>query len=193
MESKIKQTPHPLVWAAGIAIIVFCAAGIAAIMGWIPTSSSQTGSVEAAAAPETAAAVAASPPVAKSHKTTHARAESTQAMSSRCNDCGIIESVQEIETKGQGSGLGVVGGAVVGGLLGHQVGDGRGRDLATIAGAVGGGYAGNEVEKRSKSTKSYDITVRMNEGGSRVFHEAALPNWRNGDHVKIVDGSIRAN
>jgi uncharacterized protein YcfJ len=37
-------------------------------------------------------------------------------------------------------------GAVVGGLVGHQIGGGKGRTLATVAGAVGGGYAGNRIE-----------------------------------------------
>ena len=36
-------------------------------------------------------------------------------------------------------------GAVVGGVLGHQVGGGNGKKLATVAGALLGGYAGNEV------------------------------------------------
>ena len=38
MESQVKKSPHPLMWMAGIAITLFSAAGIAAIMGWIPTS-----------------------------------------------------------------------------------------------------------------------------------------------------------
>lgn len=40
-----------------------------------------------------------------------------------------------------GTGLG----AVVGGVLGHQVGGGNGKKLATVAGVLLGGYAGNEV------------------------------------------------
>lgn len=36
-------------------------------------------------------------------------------------------------------------GAVVGGLLGNQVGGGNGRKAATVAGVLLGGYAGNEV------------------------------------------------
>lgn len=36
-------------------------------------------------------------------------------------------------------------GAVVGGLLGNQVGGGNGRKLATVAGVLLGGYTGNEV------------------------------------------------
>lgn len=36
-------------------------------------------------------------------------------------------------------------GAVVGGVLGNQVGGGNGKKLATVAGVLLGGYAGNEV------------------------------------------------
>ena len=36
-------------------------------------------------------------------------------------------------------------GAVIGGLLGSQVGKGNGRTLATVAGVIAGGYAGNEI------------------------------------------------
>ena len=49
----------------------------------------------------------------------------------------------------QNSPIGIGVGAVVGGLLGSQVGSGNGKTLATIAGAVGGGYLGNEVAKRT--------------------------------------------
>lgn len=47
----------------------------------------------------------------------------------------------------QMSPLGIAAGAVVGGLLGNQVGGGNGRTLATVAGVVGGGYLGNTVAK----------------------------------------------
>jgi hypothetical protein len=41
-------------------------------------------------------------------------------------------------------------GAVVGGLLGNQVGHGNGKKLATLAGIIGGGYVGNEIANRNK-------------------------------------------
>ena len=49
----------------------------------------------------------------------------------------------------QNSPIGIGVGAVVGGLLGNQIGGGKGKTLATIAGAVGGGYVGNEIAKRN--------------------------------------------
>lgn len=50
----------------------------------------------------------------------------------------------------QNSAVGIGLGAVVGGLLGNQVGGGRGKTIATIAGAMGGAYAGNEIAKRNQ-------------------------------------------
>ncbi len=48
------------------------------------------------------------------------------------------------------SAVGIGVGALIGGILGSQVGGGNGKTLATIAGAVGGGYVGNEVAKRNQ-------------------------------------------
>jgi outer membrane lipoprotein SlyB len=126
----------------------------------------------------------------------HTGNASTQVKSSiqaKCTECGVIDSIREVTTKGEGSGLGVVGGAVVGGLLGNQVGAGSGKDVATVVGAVGGAVAGNQIEKSAKSTKSYDITIRFEDGSSRVFHEANPSAWRSGDRVKVINGVIRSN
>lgn len=41
-------------------------------------------------------------------------------------------------------------GAVVGGLLGNQVGSGNGRKLATIAGVIGGGMLGNQIANQNR-------------------------------------------
>jgi len=51
-------------------------------------------------------------------------------------------------------------GAVVGGLLGNQVGGGNGKKLATIAGAAAGGYAGNQVQKSMQEKNTYTTTER---------------------------------
>ena len=110
-----------------------------------------------------------------------------------CHDCGRVESVQAVQSQADPSGVGIVGGAVVGGLLGNQVGGGSGRTLATIAGAVGGGYAGNEVEKRTRTATTYQVRVRMENGQVRSFPYNNQPNWRQGDRVRVVDGYLQPN
>ncbi len=107
-----------------------------------------------------------------------------------CHNCGRVESIQAIQQAAQPSGIGMVAGAVLGGVLGNQVGGGNGRKIATVAGAVGGGYAGNEIEKHTRSTTSYQVRVRMEDGEVRNFPYTQSPNWNVGDRVRVVDGHL---
>ena len=109
-----------------------------------------------------------------------------------CGNCGNVESVRAIKQRAQGSGLGAAGGAVLGGLLGNQIGGGTGRQLATVAGAVGGAVVGNQVEGNMKATTSYEIRVRLDDGALRTFHQSSQPQWRSGDRVRIVKGHLRS-
>ena len=114
----------------------------------------------------------------------------TQAAPAVCNSCGVIVSIREIQHRAQGSGVGAAGGAILGGLLGNQVGSGHGRQLATVAGAVGGAVAGNQIEGNMKSSHSWEIVVRMDNGKRRTLHQSTQPGWNNGDAVKIVNGQL---
>ena len=108
-----------------------------------------------------------------------------------CTDCGVVESVRYIETKGQSSGAGAVIGGVAGGVLGHQIGSGRGNTVATIAGVGVGAVAGNEIEKNAKKTGSWSVAIRMDNGATRSFSYSAQPSVREGDRVKLLDSGRR--
>jgi outer membrane lipoprotein SlyB len=177
MNTESRKPLHPLMWAAGIAIVVVCGAGAAALMGWIPGSAGKP------------ADASLDGKLAKSPAAQKARAPAKIAV---CSECGVIQSVQEIDTKGKGSGVGAVGGAVVGGVVGNQVGHGDTRKIATVVGAVGGAVVGNEIEKHVRSTKSWEITVRFDDGSTRVLTEDVATSWRAGDKVKVVNGVIQA-
>jgi len=45
--------------------------------------------------------------------------------------------------------VGIGTGAVIGGLIGNQIGGGNGKKLATVAGVIGGGIIGNEIANRN--------------------------------------------
>lgn len=197
IEPSSGKFPNAVIWIAGIALTLFCATGIAALMGWIPNSMGGSGDTTVLGQPAANTAPAVIP---KAHRAAAARtaaaaepAPARVAAIAACAECGVIESVREIDAKGQGSGLGAVGGGVLGGLLGNQVGGGRGKDVMTVVGVVGGAVAGNEVEKRVKASKSYEVTVRLHDGSSRVISEASLPIWHIGDKVKVVNGAIQSN
>ena len=107
-----------------------------------------------------------------------------------CANCGVVLAVNVIEEEGKGSGVGVVAGGVAGGLIGNQVGQGTGRDLATVAGVVGGAFAGNKIEKMTKKTKSYDITVKLDDGSERTYRQATDPGLFKGQKVKIENDVV---
>lgn len=107
-----------------------------------------------------------------------------------CAACGVVESVNVIDVKGEGSYVGMIAGGLAGALLGSQVGDGSGRTIATVAGAAGGTYAGNEVEKRIKESRHYEVIVRLEGGGSQAFPYDAAPAFKAGDRVKVENNAL---
>jgi outer membrane lipoprotein SlyB len=280
-----RRAQHPLLILAALAVILFCAVGTAAIMGWLPSSKGRTATGDlseadraalnaslqqpgaapgttaqaymapnalppaypaqpatgayapatpvttaplpatqpATIAPTTASTAAgyapgyagqgsaaygssaqgstasgyaepAPAPVRESHPKarTATRLAQEESAGRWCGNCGNVESIRTITTRAQGSGIGAAGGAILGGLLGNQVGGGHGRQLATVAGAVGGAVAGNQVEGNMKANHSYEIRVRLDDGTLRTFHQQSVPQWRTGDRVRVVKGSLRA-
>ena len=189
---------HPMMIAAAIAVILFCLAGTAAIMGWIP-SSMGGGNATGELTPSDRAALAsrladtdrpmtdterdrerdramqlereretglrdresdlvqqraldqrqrdrAIVPAVEQRPMRLAQADANIHQVASCSNCGRVTSVRAIKTRAQGSGVGAAGGAILGGLLGNQIGGGKGKKLATVAGAGGGAVVGTQVE-----------------------------------------------
>jgi len=174
---------YPLMLIAAITVIVFSVAGIATMMGWLP--SVQSGS-------EPAARTGAAPATAPAPKVTASRPRIASSAAA-CADCGVVESIQAVEVPGEGSALGAIGGAVVGGVLGNQVGRGRGRTAATVVGAGAGAYAGHEIEKNVKKSVSYQVRVRMNDGTVRTIQENAPPALAVGQKVRVTGQGVFAS
>ena len=86
-----------------------------------------------------------------------------------CHDEEVTRTKQPKDTH-QLAGTGI--GAVVGGLLGHQVGGGNGKVLATVAGAAAGGYAGNKIEQKVQQGDTYTTTEQR---CTTVYDTSELP------------------
>ncbi|TWC71746.1 glycine zipper 2TM domain-containing protein [Herbaspirillum sp. SJZ099] len=186
---------HPLVAGAAVAVILASLVGVAAITGLLPSSNSANSPQQATAMeqqanqPQSNVQQPVPPQRAPVRQAAMAGAPSQAAPAAICNSCGEVVAVRAIQHTPSTSGVGIAGGAIVGGLLGNQIGGGTGRTLATVAGAVGGGYAGNEVEKHARITTSYVVDVRMENGKTRSFPQTA-DNWRPGDQVRVVNGHL---
>lgn len=113
---------------------------------------------------------------------------------------GVVHSIDLVQGTtantgigGSGIGIGAIAGAVVGGVLGNQVGGGTGKTVATVAGAAGGAYVGNKIEKsqQQKTADAYNITVRMNSGSYQTFTQNTNTGLRVGDRVRIDNGNLQ--
>ncbi|MBB5369254.1 MULTISPECIES: glycine zipper 2TM domain-containing protein [unclassified Janthinobacterium] len=209
------KSAHPLVLAAAVAVLLFCGVGTAALMGWLPSSHGDARPLDSSTSSTQMAALQASQPPASGMQPLAALPQQQQVTQAQpqqppqpqpepqmaaappapppvCSNCGVVESIHEINTRAEGSGVGAAGGAVVGGLLGHQVGGGHGQQIATVLGAIGGAVAGNQIEGNVRATHSYNIVVRLDNGKTRTIHQSAVPGWRQGDRVRVVNGGLRA-
>jgi outer membrane lipoprotein SlyB len=204
---------HPLILAAAVAVIIFSLLGSAAITGLIPAAHSER--AEPVKAPvEISASAETTDPKKKSQSATTSQKSTTKSQpgepnSARtpvkekspstketktavCATCGVIESIRMVQQNGDGSGLGAVAGGVTGGLIGNQIGKGRGNTVMTILGVGGGAYAGHTIEKKMKSSTSYVIEVRMEDGSYRTVTKHSQPEYVVGDHVRVVSGKLTA-
>lgn len=169
--SDQKHAPlHPMIKVAAGSVILASAVAVAIMTG-----------VFAGATPEQKAAAEVSAAQAKIEK---------PVAPAVCKRCGTVVAINTIIEKGKGTGLGVVGGAVVGGVAGHQVGNGRGNDVATAVGVIGGAFAGNEAEKSIRKTKRYEVSVRMESGSHQTFNYQTPPSFAAGDEVKVESGKL---
>ncbi len=73
-------------------------------------------------------------------------------------ECHDEEVTHTKPVKDQNRLIGTGIGALVGGVLGHQIGGGNGKTLATVAGAGAGGYAGNKIQQNAQEKDTYTTT-----------------------------------
>jgi outer membrane lipoprotein SlyB len=166
---------YPSMVIAAISVTVFSLLGIAALTGNVPYAHSASAAAQTAggAADGEGGSQAASPVAAAA-----------------CRDCGTVLSIQQVETRGSGTGVGAVAGGLAGAFLGNGMGRGNGRTAMTLIGGVGGAYAGNEIEKNTHKSLSYQVRVRMEDGRIRQVYQRDPPSVAVGDHVQIAHGVV---
>jgi hypothetical protein len=173
---KTTNKIHPLMAGAAASVMLVSLVGVAAIAGLLPNSRGEAAQLAAAPAKPAVEHVVASgqeeakpaPKAAQkhvAHQPAPVRPVYVQQASAPYHvESGSYSQPQpasqqpvyqqsayqqpQAQPAARVSPIGIAAGAVVGGVLGNQVGGGNGKTLATVAGAIGGGYLGNEVGKR---------------------------------------------
>ena len=103
---------------------------------------------------------------------------------------GTVEAVRQVTIqRDKSSGAGVLAGGALGGVAGSTVGGGTGNILATIGGGILGAVAGNAVENQAGKTRGLEITVRLDNGETRVIAQAADVALSAGQRVRLISGN----
>ena len=102
---------------------------------------------------------------------------------------GTVIAVHRITIAGTPTGAGLIGGALVGGVLGHQIGGGLGQSLATGAGAIAGALGGQALEGAASKENGLLVTVRLDNGNTVAIAQAADVPLTVGERVELIGGT----
>ena len=103
---------------------------------------------------------------------------------------GTVTGVRPIVIQNdKASGVGMVAGGALGGVAGNAIGGGTGRTIATVGGVILGALAGNAVENRAQTNSGLEITVRLDNGETRVVAQEADVPVSVGQRVQVISGA----
>jgi uncharacterized protein YcfJ len=109
-----------------------------------------------------------------------------------------VEREEFARERGNANIPAAIAGAVIGGILGHQVGGGRGQDLATAGGVVAGAAIGSNVGRNGSSRYGQDVqrcTTVPNQGAPEYYD--VTYNFRGQEHrvqMAVAPGrTVRVN
>ena len=104
---------------------------------------------------------------------------------------GVIVSVRKVqvgpETLEENT-LGAGMGALAGGVLGYQVGQGRGNVAATALGGLAGAAAGAYAQQQLKTQDAFEYVVRLENGEMRTVVQGTDVSFAPGQNVMLIIG-----
>lgn len=113
-----------------------------------------------------------------------------QAQSEQIVRTGTIVNLRPVTIQqDRTSGAGMLAGGAIGGVAGSAIGGGTGRDLAIVGGAILGALAGNKIEEEAGKSKGIEITVKLDNGETRVIAQADDQRLAIGQRVQVISGA----
>ena len=114
------------------------------------------------------------------------------AASDECVRCGKIESIRPVTAKDQWTPLGTVATSPLGAgangnpsaVMMHQIGPGFSNQGTVLIGAAGGAAYGSRPNELNR--QRWEVTVRMDVGGTRSVMQNYEPMLREGDRVRVL-------
>ena len=105
---------------------------------------------------------------------------------------GAIVSMRPVTVRGQQTGVGAMGGAVAGGVLGSYIGgrDPRANLVGAVGGAIVGGIAGNAVEKSATTGQAVEFIIQEDNAPQPIsVVQTNDDNFHPGERVIVSRGA----
>jgi len=101
---------------------------------------------------------------------------------------GTVLSTKPVVIEGNRSGVGQLPGAIIGGVAGSSLGDGKGQEIFTVLGAVGGAILGQQIEEKATRAQGLELTIQLDSGRnlSIVQEVDSVDAFREGQRVRVL-------
>ena len=116
---------------------------------------------------------------------TYSRSEARQVQEVKF---GTVLSANPVVIEGKQSIAGQLPGAIIGGVTGSSVGEGKGQQIFKILGAVGGAVVGSMIEEQTTRSQGLELTIKMDSGKtlSIVQEVNNITVFREGQRVRVL-------
>lgn len=109
-----------------------------------------------------------------------------QALQGEDVEAGVVENVELVTLRKDGTIVGTVGGSVIGGIAGSTIGGGRGSAIATAAGVIIGGVLGSWLETAVTDREALKLIIRLDNGQKvAIVQETDIP-FKPGERVNVL-------
>ena len=116
---------------------------------------------------------------------TYSRGETRQVQQV---EYGKVTAISPVVIEGTQSGVGQLPGAIVGGIAGSTMGEGKGQQIFTVLGALGGAVLGSTIEENATRTQGLELTLAMDSGKtlSIVQEVERVDAFQVGQRVRVL-------
>ncbi len=98
---------------------------------------------------------------------------------------GVLESVELAMIRKDGTIVGTAGGTVLGAIAASTIGGGTGKQIATVGGAVIGGLLGHYFEQGITDKNALKLVIKLDSGEKVVIIQEADVSFQKGERVNV--------
>ena len=98
----------------------------------------------------------------------------------------MIENIEQVTLRKDGTIIGTAGGSVIGGIAGSTIGGGRGSSIAAAAGVIIGGLLGSWLETAVTDRDALKLIIKLDSGEKLAIVQEADVSFNPGERINVL-------